>query len=450
VLNTRENTQNEIEFVSIDELVPDNHLLRKIDKYIDFSFIIERVKPYYSEDNGRPSIDPLVLFKMMFIGYFYGIRSERQLEQEIKLNVAYRWFLGLRFKDPVPHHSTISWNRHKRFKDTDIFQEIFDEIVLLAMNHKMVGGRVLFTDSTHLKANANKHKFTREEVEVETREYLDELNKAIEEDRAEHGKKPLKEKKEVKETKEIRVSTTDPESGFMSRDNKQEMFCYLDHRTTDLKFNIITDAFVTPGNVHDSIPYLGRLDRQILRFNFNVEAVGLDSGYLTNPICKGLSDRKIFGVIAHRRYQPTKGLFPKWKFKYNKENDIYVCPNSEELTYRSTTREGYREYKSDPKKCSTCSLLEQCTRSRNKQKVVTRHVWEDHKDKVRLNRLSSEGKVLYKYRKETVERSFADSKELHGLRYCRLRGIKNASEQVLLTAACQNMKKIANHLAKQG
>jgi len=450
VLNTRENTQNEIEFVSIDELVPDNHLLRKIDKYIDFSFIIERVKPYYSEDNGRPSIDPLVLFKMMFIGYFYGIRSERQLEQEIKLNVAYRWFLGLRFKDPVPHHSTISWNRHKRFKDTDIFQEIFDEIVLLAMNHKMVGGRVLFTDSTHLKANANKHKFTREEVEVETREYLNELNKAIEEDRAEHGKKPLKEKEEVKETKEIRVSTTDPESGFMSRDNKQEMFCYLDHRTTDLKFNIITDAFVTPGNVHDSIPYLSRLDRQILRFNFNVEAVALDSGYLTNPICKGLSDRKIFGVIAHRRYQPTKGLFPKWKFKYNKENDIYVCPNSEELTYRSTTREGYREYKSDPKKCSTCPLLEQCTRSRNKQKVVTRHVWEDHKDKVRLNRLSLEGKILYKFRKETVERSFADSKELHGLRYCRLRGIKNASEQVLLTAACQNMKKIANHLAKQG
>src|SRR5690606_13797522 len=163
---------------------------------------------------------------------------------------------------------------------------IFDEIVLLAMNHKMVGGRVLFTDSTHLKANANKHKFTREEVE---------------EDRAEHGKKPLKEKEEVKETKEIRVSTTDPESGFMSRDNKQEMFCYLDHRTTDLKFNIITDAFVTPGNVHDSIPYLSRLDRQILRFNFNVEAVALDSGYLTNPICKGLSDRKIFGVIAHRR-----------------------------------------------------------------------------------------------------------------------------------------------------
>jgi hypothetical protein len=133
-------------------------------------------------------------------------------------------------------------------------------MVLQAMNHKMVGGRVLFSDSTHLKANANKHKFTKQEIEVETREYFDELNKAVEEDRLAHGKKQLKEREEVKETKEIRVSTTDPECGFMSRENKQEMFCYLDHRTTDMKFNIITDVYVTPGNVHDSVPYLGRLD----------------------------------------------------------------------------------------------------------------------------------------------------------------------------------------------
>lgn len=180
--------QNEAEFVYIEDLVPQNHLLRKVDKYIDFSFVGERVRPYYSEDNGRPT-DPILLFKMMFIGYFYGIRSERQLEREIQTNVAYRWFLGLKLNDPVPHHSTISWNRRTRFKETNIFQEIFDEIVHKAINHKMVGGRVLFSDSTHLKANANKNKFTREEVEVETREYIDELNKAIEDDRLNHGKK---------------------------------------------------------------------------------------------------------------------------------------------------------------------------------------------------------------------------------------------------------------------
>ncbi|WP_412759164.1 hypothetical protein [Neobacillus mesonae] len=201
--------------------------------------------------------------------------------------------------------------------------------MLLAMNHKMVGGRVLFTDSTHLKANANKHKFTKQEVEVDTREYFDDLNKAIEEDRIKHGKKPLKEKEDVKETKEIRVSTTDSDCGFMSRENKQEMFCYLDHRTTDMKFNIITDVYVTPGIVHDSVPYLSRLDRQVQRFGFKVEAVTLDSGYLTNPIGKGLSDRKIFGVIAHRRLHPTTGLF--------KNGNLHMIKN-ETYTFASITK----------------------------------------------------------------------------------------------------------------
>ncbi|AGK53077.1 IS1182 family transposase [Bacillus sp. 1NLA3E] len=106
----KESSQSEYEFVSIDGLVPDDHLLRLIDKYFNFSFLLEKVHPFYSDDNGHPS-DPFVLFKMMFIGFLYGIRSESQLEREIRMNVAYRWFLGLKFKNPVPHHSTISWNR---------------------------------------------------------------------------------------------------------------------------------------------------------------------------------------------------------------------------------------------------------------------------------------------------------------------------------------------------
>lgn len=254
----------------------------------------------------------------------------------------------------------------------------------------------------------------------------------------------------MKEEKEIKVSTTDPESGYMFRENKPEGFFYLDHRTTDLKYNIITDVHVTPGNVHDSVPYVERLDRQIQRFQFNVEAVALDSGYLTSPICKALHDRKIFGVIAHRRFSPVKGLFPKRKFVYIEDADYYVCPNSQILEYSTTDRDGYRHYKSNSKQCKVCPLLDQCTRSQNKQKVITRHIWEKHKEKIRENRLSNSGKMLYKKRSQTIERSFADAKELHGLRYCRLRGRQNVQEQALMTAACQNLKKIANHLAKQG
>ena len=250
--------------------------------------------------------------------------------------------------------------------------------------------------------------------------------------------------------KEIKESTTDPESGYMYREGKPEGFFYLDHRTTDMKYNIITDVHVTAGNVHDSRPYLERLERQKERFNFAVEAVALDSGYLTTPICHALKAQNIFAVIGHRRFHPTKGLMPKWKFQYDAERDSYVCPNGQTLQLRTTNRDGYKEYASDPKQCAVCPLLANCTRSRNHRKVITRHVWEGSKEWVRENRLSHSGKLLYKLRKETIERSFADAKQLHGLRYCRLRGREKVQEQALMTATCQNMKKIANHLAKLG
>ncbi|AGA57666.1 transposase [Thermobacillus composti KWC4] len=443
--------QLDYELVCIEHMVPEDHLLRIIARHIDFSFITEKVRPYYSETHGRPSIDPVMLFKMLFIGYLYGIRSERQLEQEINMNIAYRWFLGLGLSKKAPDHTTISWNRRYRFKGTTVFQDIFDEIVRLAIRHRMVGGRVLITDSTHLKANANKRKYTVQVVERTPQEYLHELEQAIEEDRRQQGKKPLKDREEVIETREIKVSTTDPDSGYMVRDGKPEGFFYLDHRTVDHKFNIITDVYITPGNVPDSVPYMDRLKHQIEKFGFahTLEAVALDAGYLTSYICKELHQMKVFAVIGGRAFTPVKGLLKKWRFKYDPERNVYICPAKHELKYATTNREGYREYKSDPNTCKDCSLLAQCTRSRNKQKVVTRHVWEDSKEWVRFNRLSRSGKYLYRLRYQTIERSFADAKELHGLRYCRLRGRANVQEQALLTATVQNIKKIALHLAKK-
>jgi Transposase and inactivated derivatives len=445
------NPQLDYELVCIEHMVPQDHLLRAIAKNIDFSFIREIVRPYYSADHGRPSIDPVLLFKMLFIGYLYGIRSERQLEQEINLNIGYRWFLGIGLTQKAPDHTTISWNRRYRFKGTTVFQDIFDEIVRLAIEKRMVGGRVLITDSTHLKANANKRKFTVQAVERTPREYVQELEQAIAEDRRAHGKKPLKAREEVTESKETKVSTTDPESGYMVRDGKPEGFFYLDHRTVDHKYNIITDVHITPGNVHDSVPYMQRLQYQVEKFGFTetLEAVALDAGYQTAYICKKLKDQSTYAVIGGRAFTPVKGLIKKWRFKFDEKRNVYICPNQQELKYSTTNREGYREYKSNPQICSECPLLNECTRSKSKRKVITRHVWEDSKEWVRLNRLSRSGKYLYRLRYQTVERSFADAKELHGLRYCRLRGRENVQEQALLTATVQNIKKIALHLARK-
>lgn len=180
------------DFVCIDDLVPKSHLLRKIDKYIDFTFIYDLVKGLYCEDNGRPPVDPVVLFKMLFIGYLYGIRSESQLVRDIEMNIAYRWFLGYTLTQKIPDASTISHNRNERFKGTNIFQNVFDNIVEQAISHGLVDGKILYTDSTHLKANANKNRFKEVQLEKTPKEYVSELDKAIDEDRKNHGKKPLK------------------------------------------------------------------------------------------------------------------------------------------------------------------------------------------------------------------------------------------------------------------
>lgn len=236
----------------------------------------------------------------------------------------------------------------------------------------------------------------------------------------------------------------------MVRHGKLKGFFYLDHRTVDIKHNLVTDVFVTPGNINDIDPYLSRLDRQIERFGFNVKYVGLDAGYFTNPICKGLADRSIQGAIGFRLGPHVKGKYRKTKFQYIKELDIYVCPSLYPMRYKTTTREGYREYVSSAECCDTCPNRDKClTSDKNTFRTIRRHVWEEFKDSVALFVKTEKGNRIYKRRKETIERSFADAKELHGLRYCRMRGIEKVSEQCLLTAACQNMKKIATILARR-
>jgi transposase len=441
--------QTELEMVTIESLVPPDHLLRKIDRVIDFSFIFDRVAGLYSEDNGRPPIDPVVMFKALFIGYLFGVRSERQLAREIQVNVAYRWFLGMKLTDTVFDASTLSQNRRRRYNDTSVAQDIFDAIVEQAIRQGLVDGTVLYTDSTHLKANANKNKFDKAVIAKSRSDYWDDLDAAIEEDREANGKRPLKEKARGPVLKETKISTTDPDSGYMVRDGKPTGFFYLDHRTVDGKLGIITDTYATPASINDSIPYLARLDRQRERFAaLDVRAVGLDAGYATAGIAKGLEDRGILGVTGYRRPTHRQGTLRKSDFIYDAGKNSYRCPEGQELAYATTDRTGYRLYKSNPEKCRNCPLLASCTSSVNKTKVVTRHVWQDIRDKADAYRLTPWGKLIYKRRKETVERSFADAKQLHGHRYARFRGLVAVTCQCLLAAAAQNIKKIALALTR--
>lgn len=442
--------QTEFETVTIEQLVPQDHLLRKIEENFDFSFVRQRMEPLYCKKNGRPAIDPVLLFKMLFIGYVNGIRSERQLEKEIQVNVAYRWFLNLNLTDRVPDHSTISQNRRRRFQGSDVFRQMFDDVVLYAYEHEYIEGKILYTDSTHLKANANKKKFIREMVSENTKVYLKELDKAVEADREAHGKKPLSPRATPEEEpqKEIKVSKTDPDSGYLARKNKPEGFHYLDHRTCDNKYNLITDVHITPGSVNDSTVYLDRLEHQSERFGFEVKAVGLDSGYHTHYICKTLDEKEIMAVIAYRKPGGQKGLYRRSKFSYNVVQDCYVCPEGQILKYRTTGRSGARSYVSDPSVCCNCPHLSDCTTSKNHQKIIERHVWEHYAEKIKENRKTEQGEYIRRRRSETIERSFADAKELHGYRYARFRGKEKVEAQALMTAIVQNVIKMVRIMTR--
>ena len=220
MFNKIENIQSEIIMYSLEDLVPENSLYRKIDKYIDFTFIYDKVKDLYCQNNGRNCVDPVILFKLVFIQTIDGIKSMRKTCEKIKVDLEYRWFLGIPLGQDTPHYSTFSQNYIRRFQGTSIFEEIFTEIVEQAIKMNLVKGETFFTDSTHKKANANKNKFHTEIVkEVKKRKTW--LEEEINNERKKQNKKEFSYEDEIEE-KEIKVSNTDEESGYYHRDNKEK------------------------------------------------------------------------------------------------------------------------------------------------------------------------------------------------------------------------------------
>lgn len=431
MISINKNIQSEILMTTMEEIVPEDSLFRKVDKYIDFTFIYDKVKDLYCSDNGRPSIDPVVLFKIVFIQALEGIKSMRQTCKKIKVDAEYRWFLGIPFGIDTPHFSTFSKNYERRFKDSNIFEEIFINIVNQAIKYKLVDGTTFYTDSTHKKANANKNKFDDEIVEVvkERRKWLEE---EINEERIKNGRKPFEYKDQIEE-KHIKVSTTDKESGYYHRDNKEKGFMYLDHRTVDDKCNIIVDCYVTKGNVHDSGPFIDRCEYIKRTFGFDIKRYAVDSGYLTLDIKKYFIDNKIFGVFGYKRTGTPESRKERNKYEYNKELDIYIEKETGEiLEYNGLIDKlGYKKYE-----------------NLSKTKIVRRHIHEDWNEIFKQNKLSELGKYLYQRRKEHVERSFADSKQNHGYRYAMYKGVKKNQNYTWLICAAQNMKNISIKMEK--
>lgn len=303
---------------------------------------------------------------------------------------------------------------------------------------------VAFVDATHTKASANKNKKVKAEVLRESRVYEKELREEIDRDRQAHEKKPFEKDDDDDETppgtETITQSTTDPDSGMFVKGEHERSFAYETQTGCD-ENGFVLAYDVCAGNIHDSVSFWGLYEK--LK-NFNPAMMVMDTGYRTPAILRRLLLDGIVPLIPRKGSMTKKGFFRKYDYVYDEKHDCYLCPNNKTLSYSTTNREGYQDYKSRPYNCEKCPHLKQCTHSRNHEKTVTRHVWQEYVEQADDDWYGIGMKDVYRKRKETIERVFADAKDKHGMRYTQLRGLPRVKSEVGLRFACMNLKKLAN------
>ena len=446
----RKDARKEPIIIDIDSLVPADHLLRKIEKVMDYEWLYERLDPYYCHDNGRPGTDPVVLIKMVLIQHLFGIPSLRQTYREIQVNLAYRWFLGYGLLDDIPHFATVSYAFCKRFPE-ELTQEIFERIINKALNNRMVDPSVIFIDGTHIKASANKKKFQKEQVKKAAKVYSGQLRREVNAEREKLGKKPIEEEENDDdgqeppasggETIEKTVSTTDPDSGMFVKGEHERQFAYEAHTACDSR-GFVLGVEVTAGNVHDSVAWDKVYDD--VTSKYDVQFAAMDAGYKTPWIAKKTLDDGKVPVLPYTRYTGNKERYKPWEYTYDPADDTYVCPHGEKLRHTTTDRNGKRTYRSTPERCRNCPSRGKCGANEKGQKVYTTHIWQEYLDIVEAIRKTELGKKIYAQRKETIERVFADAKEKHAMRYTHHRGLAAVTRWVRLKYAAMNLKKLAN------
>lgn len=425
----------------MDELIPEDHLLRKIDSVIDFTKIYDIVSDLYCENNGRPGIDPIVLFKMVLIQHIYGIPSLRKTADEVKVNVAYRWFLGYLLNEQTPHFSTISYNFKNRFTGETI-EKVFYWILNEIEQAGYLTPETVFVDGTHIKANANMKKAVKKAVPKAAKIYEEKLMEEINEDREEHGKKPFDGTKPPKE-RIVNESTTDPECGVFHKGEHKKCFAYTAQTACDNK-GYILDVTVNPGNVHDSVAFDGLYSRLAEHYP-EMQNVVADAGYKTPWICKEVIDDGRTPILPYTRPAGAKDYYRPAQYVYDVYYDCVICPENQVLNYSTTNRDGYKEYKSKSYKCEKCLTKDKCTKNAKNEKTVTKHIWSEYIEMAEDIRCTPKYKAIYTLIKETIERVFADAKEKHSMRYTLFRGLAQVTNWVRLKFAAMNLKKYAIH-----
>ena len=434
---------------SLEDHVPSDHLLRSIDRFVDLSGIRAHLAPYYSS-TGRPSIDPELMIRMLIIGYTHGIRSERRLCDEVHLNLAYRWFCRLDLTDPIPDHSTFSKNRHGRFRDSDLFRKVFEDVVGRCIAEGVVGGESFATDASLIQADANKQNSTAKEdwdlddINPETAsravvEYLFALD-----DEAFGAATDVTPKF---------TSHSDPSSQWTAAHHGPAFFAYSNNYLIDTDHAIIVDVQASRSvRTGETFATRSMIERVHDRFGLWPESLIADTAYGSGEMLGWLVEER--GIEPHipviDKSKRTDGTFSREDFAYDPATDAFTCPAGKELRQK---RRQFQTIRHEPKdtsfikygaikaECEVCHLKDQCC-PKGAPRRLMRSEHEAARQMARDIAKTDDYAISCKLRKK-VEMLFAHLKRILGLGRLRLRGPCGANDEFLLAATAQNLRKLA-------
>ena len=431
----------------LDEVVPADHLVRRIDGVLDLNWLHGELAGFYSH-TGRPSIDPELMIRMLIIGYVFAIRSERQLCSEVQVNLAYRWFCRLGLEDKIPDHSVFCRARHERFRESDVFRRMFERVVETCIAEGLVGGEAFSVDASFIVADVNQTKRVpgdepidwpdREQASRAVAEYLGVLDRDRDaESKGGREKRPAK-----------AISLTDPLAAWVAKQNMRPIFASDANSLIDHKLGVIVDAEGTRANrIEENRVAVAMVRRVEERFDLKPKRLAADTAYGSGKTLKSLMER---GIEPHipvwDKSNETKGKYTKADFTYDQDRDLYICPGDKHLTCTGRVDQGrILPYRASARDCTRCALKPRCTSAPARK--VSRDIDEDVRDRVRALAKTEAFKQSRRERKK-VEMAFAHMKRILKLDRLRLRGLSGARDEVLLTATAQNLRKLARYVSR--
>jgi transposase len=425
----------------LDEAIPDDHAVRGIASVLNLSWVHGELAPYYPKI-GRPSIDPVLMLRMLVVGYAFAIRSERMLCREVQVNLAYRWFCGLSIEDKVPDHSAFSRARNERFRNSDIFRQVFERVVEACIAAGLVGGEGFAVDASLIAADANKQRSVPGSEWQKSRN-LKTASRAVKEylatlDDAAFGA--------ASDVVPKFVSPSDPAAQWTGAMRGPAFFAYADNYLIDVKFGIIMDVEATrairQAEVGAAKRMIGRTEE---RFGLKPERLAADTAYGSGKNLNWLVTGKDIAphIPVIDKSKREDGTFSREDFRFDKERNVYICPANKTLTTTGTViNDGETlRYLASTSDCRGCLFKAQCC-PKASFRSIPRSIYEEARDVARALAKTTAFEQS-RHERKRVEMLFAHLKRILKLGRLRLRGPRGAQDEFTLAAIAQNLRRLA-------